>query len=295
MSWFVLIFISSIFFSLCNLFDKFFCEKKFKNVYAFASAVTLLSTVFILGLSFFIDFSFTVGRALVLTIVSGPIYFLMWVLWWQSLKSGEVSRSIAIFNTAPIFNAFLATLFLGEQLGGLKWVAIFLIVAGAIICSWETKNIRGFNPTYSLAVLAAMVGAVGNAISKSAIGEIGPFAMYAISFYASLPLYLFLLLRKEVLAEVKANLGERKIRIALFVRSLLGVSAICFFYLALSSGPVSLVAAVNAIGPLLVFIYSIIISLFWPKILKENLTHKVLFLKAIAIIFVVVGVTLLSS
>lgn len=291
MSWFVLILISTNLFAVINLFDKFFCAKKFKNTLAFAVFNCLLSVIFILGLSFFINFSYPIGWPLFLAISSGPVYFLMWVLWWQSLKGGEISRSVTIFNVAPIFNAFLAVLFLAE----LKWLAILLIVAGAVICSWESNARSRFNYAYILVVLAAIAGAVGNVLSKFAMREIGPLAIYAISFYASLPLYLFLLTKKGVLAEVKASLKTKELVIVLFLRSLINFIAICFFYLTLSSGPVSLVAAVGGIGPLLVFIYSTAVSLFWPKFIKEELHRQALFSKTVAITLIVIGVVLINS
>jgi len=295
MSWFILIFISVNLFSLVGLLDKFFCEKRFKNTYAFATTVNLLSLIFIFGLSFLTDFSFKLGWPLFFALVSGPVYFLMWVLWWKSLASGEISRSAAIFQTSPIFNALLAVIFLGEDLRGFKWLAIFLIVAGAVICSWEkgkTKN--GFNRVYLLVILSALIGAVGNLISKIALREINPFAIYALSYYVSLPLFLGFLTKQEVLQEIRENLKEKRRFLILFSRSFLAFLAICFFYLALSSGPLSLIAAINGSSPLFVFIYSTLISLFWPKIIREELTKSVLFSKTIAIILIVSGVVLIN-
>jgi uncharacterized membrane protein len=278
-----------------GLLDKFFCEKRFKNTYAFATTVNLLSLIFIFGLSFLTDFSFKLGWPLFFALVSGPVYFLMWFLWWKALRSGEVSRLTAIFQTSPIFNALLAVIFLGENLRGFKWLAIFLIVAGAIVCSWEkSKTTNGFNKIYLLVILSALIGAVGNLISKIALREINPFAIYALSYYVSLPLFLGFLTKREVLEEIRENLKEKRIFLILFLRSFLAFLAICFFYLALSSGPLSLIAAVNGSGPLFVFLYSTSLSIFWPRIIKEELSHQVLFSKALAIILIVSGVVLIN-
>lgn len=295
MSWFWLIFIATNLFSVSGLLDKFFCAKKFKNIYAFAVSVFLISAIFILILSFFVDFSQLYGWPFFYALASGPIYLLMWLLYWKALATVEVSRATAIYNTMPIFNAFLAVAFLNERLTSLKWLAIFLIVAGAVLCSWEDRTNGRFNPAYILVIFSAIAGAVGNVVSKFATSQIDALALYPLSFYASLPLYLFLLRKKEVFAEVKTTFGNKKTVGVLFIRGLIAFTAVCLFYLSLAKGPVSLIAAVNGIGPLLVFIYSTIVSLFWPKFIKEELSPRILFFKASAIILIVTGVILINQ
>lgn len=295
MSWFWLIFMATNLFSVNNLLDKFFCGKKFKNTYAFAASVYLLSAIFIIGLSFFVDFSHLYGWPFFWALASGPIYFLMWIFYWKALATAEVSRAAAIFNTAPIFNAFLAVAFLHERLTSLKWLAFFLIVVGAVICSWENKADGRFNRAYLLVILSAIAGAIGNVVSKFAAFQIDALALYPISFFVSLPLYVFLLREKEIWLEVKTAFGNKKTVGILFIRTLASFSAVCLFYLALKTGPISLIAAINGIGPLLVFIYSTLVSLFWPKFIKEELGLRALFSKSAAIILIVAGVILINQ
>lgn len=295
MSWFILILIANNLFAISGLLDKFFCSKKFKNIYAFAVLSSLLQLVFIIGLSFFVSFPTIYSRAFILSAITGPVYLLMWILFWKVLATGEVSRASAIFQTAPIYNAVLAIIFLGESLSGIKWLAILLTVAGAVLCSWEGKGRGRFNRVYLLVVLAAVLGAVGNIISKFTLKQVEPLALYAIAFYASFPLYLLLLAKREVWQEVRTSLQRGRLVAALFARSLVAFSAVCLFYLALSRGPVSVVAAVGGITPLLTFIYSTIVSLLWPKFIKEEIGRRALFLKVVAIVLIVSGVIIINQ
>jgi transporter family protein len=298
MTWFVLILLATGLFALVDVTDKFLCEKRFKNIFAFGVAVNLLALIFIVGLSLFTKLSFSPGWPLFFDIISGPLYALMWVLIWQSYKYGEVSRAIAILSVSPIFSALLAILFLGERLTSLKWLAIILIVTGAIICSWEkTKNSRlsRFNPAYLLVILAALVTSIGSVISKVALSEISPLAVYIISFYASLPIFLLLLTRQDIRQEIKVNLQDKRGVLILFLRIFFSFVGSCLFYFALVSGPVSLIMTVNSTAPAFVFIYSTIISLFWPKIIKEELTKSVLISKALAIILILTGALIINS
>lgn len=295
MSWLVLIFLSVNLFAVASLFDKFFCEKKFKNVVAYGSIVYFLSAIFIISLPFFLKLSFPLGKSLFFAIASAPVFFVMWLLWWWVLKKGEVSRASAISNTGPLFIALLAAVFLNESIGGIKWLAIILIVIGAILCCWENKTDNHFNRVYLVVILAALINAVGNIFSKIALGGLSPFAVYAVCYYATLPFYLPFLFNKKICEEMKENLKEKKTAILLLIRVTLGFAAISLSYAAMAAGPVSLVMAVNGIGPLLVFIYSTIISLFWPKLIKEEINRQVLFTKAMAIILIVGGVILINS
>lgn len=295
MSWFILIFIAVNLFSFVNLFDKFFCEKRFKNIYSFAVTVNLLSFIFITGLIFFSPLSFSWGWPLFFALLSGPVYFVMWLLWWKSLANFEVSRVAAIFNTRPIFTALLAVLFLGESLTNLKWLAILFIVIGAIICSWDSKKDKTvFDLTYFLIILSALLAALGDLFSKFALKEINPFTVYLLSYYATLPLFITLLFKKGVIQELKINLSNKKTFLVFLTRVFISFISICFFYLALASGPISFVIAITGGGPLLVFIYATLISLFWPKVIKEELTKSVLIAKALAIILIVGGVVLIN-
>lgn len=294
MSWLVLILAATNLFAVSNLLDKFFCGKKFKNVYAFALTIYLLSAIPVSGLLFFVDFSWHFSWPFFWAVLSGPVYFIMWVLWWQALRGAEVSRAAVVFNTAPVFAAILAVIFLGESLVMAKWLGIFLIVGGAGLCSWENKGRGGFKKTYILVILAAIISAVGDVISKLAMKEFSGLAIYVISFYASLPLYGWLLRKEGVWLEVRENLGERKVLGGLFLRVLVAFAAICLFYLALEKGPVSLVIAVTGIGPLLVFLYATGLSFFRPKFIKEEIGKKALIWKGLAVALAVLGVVLVS-
>lgn len=294
MSWFALILISTNLFSFSNLFDKFFCSKKFKSIYTLAIFSSLFQLIFLLGLSFFISWPRTFDQAFALALISGLPFFLMWLLIWKALTTGEASRISAVLQTAAIFNAFLAVIFLGEELTAPKWLAIFLIVIGAALCSRENKGKHRQNRAYFFILLAALSSAVGTVISKVVLLTIEPLTVYALSFYATLPLYLLLLIKKDVWREVKEKVKEKQLLLMISLRTLILFGAICFFYLALKSGPASLVIAVNGVNPLLVFLYSTAISFFWPQLIKEEIGSRALLQKGLAVVLIVSGVMIIN-
>lgn len=295
MSWFVLIFVCAFLFSLVNIIDKFFCGKKFKSVYTLAVLSTFLNVFFVSTLIPFAKFSWQWNWPLFAAIISGPVYVLLWLFWWKGLTTTEISRSTAIYNSSPIFTALMAVLLLGEKLSSLQWGAIIIIIVGAILCSWEKNSSNGrFNTAYLLIIIAALCSSVGSLLSKTAVTHINPLAVYIISAYAGAPFFLLLLIKKEVKEEAKNAIKNRNLLGALIIRGLIGFAGVIFFYLALFSGPVSLVSAVYGITPLLVFVNLIIISRFLPKLIHEDLSRQALLAKGIAIILTVVGVVLIN-
>ena len=295
MSWFWLIFIATNLFAVSDLIDKFVVSKKFKNAFAFALTNFLFSTLFVLFLVPLVDFSGGSGWPLWLGFSTGLIYFLMWIFLWLAMIRAEISRVMAVFNLVPVFNAFLAMIFLSEQIAGWKWLAMLLIIVGATICSWESKAKNRLSKAYLLALLAAFFSAVGNVSSKVASNYISALALYPISQLGGLPFNLLLLRKKGVWQETRTNLRNWQIVRVLLLRNLFNFIAVVFFYLAIGQGPISLIMAVYGITPFLIFLYATLVSRFRPDLIKEELTRQALFAKALAIIFIVSGVILINQ
>ncbi len=294
MSWFILILISVIFASLVNIFDKFFIGKKIKNVYSFAFLVNLFMFFYVFGTALILRKSFVFDQSTIFSIFSGLSFFFTWVFWWKAIDKVEISRLVAIASVQPVINAFLAVIFLNETISFNKWLAIILIVIGAVLCTWENKKSTGFNKAYLLVLMATCFGAVGNILAKFATTNTHSLVVNSTAFFATFPLFFVMLRSKEVRSEVKKNLSHFNSFILLFFRSIIGYTAICFYMLAVGAGPISFVSAINSSGPLFVFIFSTLLSIFWPKIIKEELSKEILLAKTVAIIMIVVGVIVIS-
>lgn len=296
MSWFLLILIATGLFSLVNILDKFLCSQKFKNNYAFAAVTNLFGWLFLIGIIPFTNFANSSGWPLFFALLSGPVYLLMWLLFWKALEKGEVSRVSAIFNVRPMFTSLLAVFFLAEIINSQKWLGIILVIIGAILASYEgkTEGKNRFNRAYLLVIFSAFSAALADILSKFALVKISPFGVYFWSALATLPIIFLFLTRKAVKNEIRNNLKDKQSLISLLLRGFVSVVAVCFFYLALGKGPASLVVTVGASGPIFVFLFSIIVSHFWPKFLKEELTKSVLIAKALAILLIVGGVVLIN-
>ena len=295
MSWIFYTFLAVNFSSITNIFDKFFVSKKYKSIYSFAVVINIAYLIFFSITAIFIRNTFILNWGLFWTIVASLAYYLMWIFWWKALTTGEVSRVIAIFFTSPILNALLAAMFLKESLSWSKWLAIFFIVVGGVLSTWEEKKAKkNFNKAYIFALLAAVFASFGNILSKQAMVYWQPLTVQVVGYLVALPLYLLLLVNKQVFSEVKKTLVNLRSFLFIFLRGFMGFLATCSFTLAVGAGPVSLVVALNGTQPLLILVYSTLISIFFPKFIKEEISRKALSTKAIAIIMIVIGAIIIS-
>lgn len=297
MSWLTLVLISNAFFSVGALFDKYFCTKTFKNPLSYIVSLNVPQLIFIPILTFFYlpFFPRQFNQYIIIAVISGYVYFLTWIFWNKAIKKIEVSRASAIFNLQPIFIALLAVLFLGESLSLLKWIAVFLVVVGAYLCSLEnSQKINRFNPVYLLIITCAFLSAIAGCLSKSASSSLNPIWVYLFSWFGNLPIFFLLLLKKEVKDEVKAALFNKKTLGSLFLAKGINFIAVCLFYLALPKGPISLIGAIYGTGPLFTFVYTILASLFLPKLIKESLDKSTLLYKALAILLIIIGAVIIS-
>jgi uncharacterized membrane protein len=62
-----------------------------------------------------------------------------------------------------------------------------------------------------------------------------------------------------------------------------------FLFIATSLSEVSLVTALMSVQPLIVFIFTIILTIHRPKILKEEINRTSLLFKSLAVIFIIIG------
>jgi len=295
MSWIVLSLLANVFFGLSVIFDKFLNTKKIKSVYSFAVILNCIYLVFIIITTYIQRGAFAFGNGAMFSALAGIFWFFMWIFFWKAMQKGEATRVSAIFFSQPIYSSLIGVFFFHESLNLHKWFGILVIVIGAILSSIggdsHKKEVRS---AYIFALLSAIFSSIGNSISKYAMHDLPSLTVNCIAFYASIPLYLYLLKKIEVRKEVMSVFTDAKILFQFSIRGLFGYLGIITFMSALSAGPISLVTAVSGTQPLFVLIFSVIISLMYPKIIHEEFKGKALPAKLTALILTVFGIILIS-
>ena len=114
------------------------------------------------------------------------------------------------------------------------------------------------------------------------------------SSMTSLVLISSILFKKSHRKEVKRFFSIKKRYLGTyFISTMFSVSARILFMMALAIGSASLVQGVSATQPLITLLFATLITLFFPKILKEDLAKKNFLSKLVGIILIIVGTVLI--
>ena len=212
------------------------------------------------------------------------------------LRREEVSRVVPIINTYPIFVAVMAVPLLGETLDYRQWLAIAIVVAGVVIVSVKRDSGRRFTSmgrTLLLLLGASFLLAAADVITKYALSYYSSWNMYSLTHFSLAGIFILFSLRPQVLKEL-INWPARNSALGImFINEIIGVLGVVLFYLAVQSGPVSLVSTIFSSRPLFVFLIAFIVSRFSPALLEWQTEKSVLTLRFFAIVLIVGGVAII--
>ena len=222
---------------------------------------------------------------------------LTWLLWYKALTKEEVSRVIAIYYLYPIFGALLAKFFLREEISFLKWLAIILAVFGAILISLKREKLSQKIKLRSALLIilpASLIEGVMEIIDKYVLFQISPWYLLILGSFGFFIMTFFVFtislnLRKEVIQVFSNFFILKSVILVHFIYFL----ATLLFLFAASLTFITYVSAVSVSQPLFVFLLTIILSLQFPKFLKEPLDKKTTFVKALSIILIISGILII--
>jgi len=292
MIWFWLT-LSSIFcFSSASIIEKFIIEKHLPNY----MIVTILSEIFyiisIMFLLFFVKIIIPPTNILLITLGAGILYFLAFIFYFKAVKLEEISRiSSLILSFNPLFVVLIAFIFLGEILTLNNYIGITLIIIASILISLRKKIKFELSPAFLLILFCALGIAAKGIMIKYVLDYINVWnAIFWEGVGAFLMASPFILFYHKPL--LKTILTNKKPVIYMSIPSIASVIGDILLVFALSYQFVSLVASVGATQPIITFSLMVLISIFAPRILKEEIKRSTLITKAIAIVISIVGVLL---
>ena len=222
-------------------------------------------------------------------------------LLFLGLRMGEASRAVAVSQTNPILVALLAMVVLGEPVSGWQWLAIGMVVVGAMLVSVEGIGAgagrRLFRLTPGLTALVGSSVTLGLAffLSKLALEDgLTPWEVFALQELGMAPVFA-VFGRPENWRRLWRGLRSGP-ALATFVigEEILPQMAILLFIWSFSMGPVSLAAAILATRPLFVFAVGTLLSWRMLGLLRESLGPAALTAKFVAIGMIVGGTVLLA-
>jgi len=297
MDWLIFAFVAAVFWAVGVVIDKYIITKHMQDPFSYQLLYTMAESPILL-LLLFASISSALPWSL-LGIVAGFGIYPGLILYFKAMAIEEASRVISMWYTSPILVLLLAYVFLEEKLSLPSYLGVVFLVLGAIFISYRKEEGKKpvISPALGLILASGVVFAGYEVLTKYVLGAIDYLSYLFWNFVgtAMIAFSLFCLpkIRGNFLSDIKRV--NRTVLFWRIVNTSLGIIASVFYYIAISGGPVSLVSAASSLEPFFVFAFTLLLSLFVPKILKEETRKRVVTIKALAIILIVAGTWLITK
>ena len=233
------------------------------------------------------------------SLLSGVLWATSSLIVFRVLSVREVSRTIPVQQTFPIFVAPMAVVFLSEKLAVHHWLAIFAAVAGAVILSMhQDRRLHRMvlHRAFYLLMGSSLLAATGNITSKMAVETLPVLQTHGIRMVGMAVVLLAFSLRKEVVQEIVGMFRRKSPALVIFgVNELVVANSMMILTLwAISLGPVSLVTALGTASSLFIVLYTTLLGLRFRGLLGEQVSPGVVAVKALSTALIVAGVATIS-
>ena len=289
--------LSTITFGAVNILDSHLVSRRMPSLRAFLLPAGLIVLVY--GLVLFYLFPLPEGISLLILLVAvasgiirtGGIIIMLYIL-----QREEVSRVVPVVYIYPIFVAIMAVPLLGESLYYLEWLAIIIVVAGAIMISVKRSPSGGaawLGRSFLLLLGSSLLLAVADISSKYVLAYISFWNLLWLGAFCLAGVVLLISLRPRIFREL-SGMKQRKLAIGLVVfnetLAMLGATMLLW---AIQEGPVSLVSTITASRPVFVLIFALILSRVLPAFLEWQRGRGTLAVRLIATAMIVGGIAVI--
>lgn len=293
MSWIFLSVLAALIWAVVNIFDKYIISKLVDRPIVpviILGAIGLLASAAIFFTSGFQPLS-TVN--ILLAITAGIFYVLAVFFYFHAAKIEEISKVVALFYLTPLFILIIAAFFLGEIFTPIKYLGIVLLVVGAMLVS-SNKFSFNFNKAFWLMVLASVLLAINQVITKYLLDSADFWTIFGyIRIGAFIALIPSIIINIKGFKSIYREGGLKPFGLITTSESL-NLLAVFLITLAATTGFITLVNALSSVQPFFVLLLTILISIFYPRILKEEIKRSIVIIKVIAIATMFAGVILIS-
>jgi len=303
MLWIIISIIAYFLFAVVSLIDEILLSDRIikPKLYAFYAGILSSLVLFLL----FFDSTIPSPSYLFVAFISGILWMVALICYFESLKRYEVSRVVpAIGAFLPIFTlglSYIFSCFTGIDFASfnlLKIIAFIALVLGGVLIIFE-KNKKISRESLKLTILTSL--------------------LFALSFFTAKIFYLnysfisgliwirlgwiisaiFLLVFPDVRKNIFKKRKHKKLNFLklFFSGQTLGALAGVLQNWAIYLAPIIYLSFVNALEGIkyvFILIFVLIFAHFYPKLSFEKLTKKIVIQKALAVILIIIGLILLT-
>jgi len=295
MLWLIISISAYLILAIVSLVDKHLLTGPISNPKVYTFYVGTLGLLALL-LAPFVGFYVPEFSQIILSFAAGALFIFALFWFYYALHLFEASRVIpAIGGILPLFTFLLVFIFSGgkETLELLGFLGFILLVLGSVLVTYERSKKISLE-SFKISVVSAFFFALSFVLTKY-VYLAHPFwtGFIWMRIGGALAGVCFLFtkdVRKE-LSEAKKDTPQEIMGIFLLNQAA-GAGANILQSWSIALAPLAYIAVINALqGSQYVFllIFTVFLSLKFPKILKEEISREVLFQKLIATFFIMVG------
>jgi drug/metabolite transporter (DMT)-like permease len=298
MSWFLIALGAPFLWAFVNIADKFLVdnysgkEKSSGSLVLFSSLIGIVACI---GIALFTNgFLMVDFFDRILLAITGILGICWVILYLFALEIEDVSTVVPWMLTIPVFGYFLGYIILGESLSVQQLIGGVVVLLGASILAFDFSGIKILfkKKIAFLMLLSCLIYSVNGVIFKF-VTEVDSF--WGSSFWEYLGLgvggiFIFLC-NKKYRNQFISNIKEsgRKIFMLNISSEWVTIFGNLLTNYALLLAPVAMVYLVHTFQPVVVLFFTFLTTKFFPKVITEDFSLKVLFPKIVAIGIMIIG------
>lgn len=289
----------TIFFSAAGVLDKFLLSSYACDSKAYIVCQVAVQQIFTVPILILMDVDFVYPGS-VIAMALGAMQILPSVFYLRAVQVEEASRVAALEYFYPVFVFLGAFFFLGESLALRHWIGGLLLIIGVLLisCKFNRTGCSGtpmISPAIRPFISYWIAMAIYCIVLKCLLATMNEWQLYTWSSFGNLMAALPMLANSAVRKEVLGFLGSGTSAIGgLISEETFMFLGLIFSIFAYALGSVALVTSIGALQPILTLILVVVIGLFLPGSIKEELDRNSLFQKSLSFIIVIIGIYFIS-
>jgi drug/metabolite transporter (DMT)-like permease len=294
MNWIFLSLLAPLFWASSNFIDKYILGKYTIGILDFVFFSTITSWIFFATIFFFVGKP-ELNIFSLIPITTGMMLVYSYGFYGKALEQGDTSSLVILFKLIPVITAILAFAFLGQTLSSNELLGFIIVLFGATIISYERGKgifIKGF----AMILIAILIWSLMTLLIDYGLTKM-PFWHYIMldnlgSMIAGLTMFIIPSIRKQVVKGIRTARAGKYLWISWNnVLDFLGQMTI---KKALSIAPsAGLVTVVMQVQSLYAILIGILLTLFIPHIIKEEISTSMLIKKFVGAVIMFIGVYIL--
>ncbi|MBI5222075.1 MAG: DMT family transporter [Candidatus Magasanikbacteria bacterium] len=296
MTWVILAVFAHFLWAVVNLGDKYVMEKKFSSPVFYTICGLVVGSLVSLSFLPFMRLSWISWIAAAGAVLAGVGFILGSLFYVKAIQIEEASRVNILWVFIPIFDFIFGWLLLGEKLVGTRLLAFGILLSGSLIaCVHWRDNHWKFSRAFLLMLASCLFFSSYDVVMRY-LTQRAPFApLYMVAVVSMLcwlvPIMLTKAFRRKYQAEFR-KIDWWLFGVVIFI-AIVSRLGLLLNTRAISLGPVSLVSALEGFQTIFVFVIAALLTVFVPRIIKEEFDRRNSVLKLMALVLMLGGIATL--